>query len=76
MMSDPALRGQRIGARLLAAIDADLRDRCVPLSLLETGRDQAEALRLYRAAGWLERAPFGGCPDNGLSTFMHKQRSA
>jgi putative acetyltransferase len=50
---------------------ANVRDG-IPQALLETGRDQAEALRLYRRAGYAVRGPFGGYPDNGLSVFMDK----
>lgn len=73
MMVDPAHRGRRIGAHLLAAIEAGLRDDGIALALLETGRDQHEALRLYERAGYTRRGAFGGYPDNGLSVFLHKR---
>lgn len=73
MMVDPAHRGRRIGARLLATIEAGLRDDGIALALLETGRDQHAALRLYERAGYTRRRAFGGYPDNGLSVFMHKR---
>jgi len=68
----PAQRGQRIADALLAQLEAGLRSDGIPQALLETGRDQAEALRLYRRAGYAVRGPFGGYPDNGLSVFMDK----
>jgi putative acetyltransferase len=72
MMVRPAARGQRIGARLLAALEDAARERGLPLGLLETGRDQLEAVRLYERAGYTLHGAFGGYPDNGLSLFYAK----
>ena len=72
MYVDPALRGRRLGVQLLRAIEDDLRDSGQALALLETGSDQAEAVRLYQRAGYTQRGPFGGYPDNGLSVFYGK----
>jgi putative acetyltransferase len=72
MYVSPAQRGQRIAEQLLAALEASLREQGIGSALLETGRDQAEALALYRRCGYEERTPFGGYPDNGLSVFMTK----
>ena len=73
MYVDPALRGRRLGARMLAALEDAARAQGLALSLLETGRDQHEAVRLYERAGYVWRGPFGGYPDNGLSVFMAKK---
>jgi putative acetyltransferase len=73
MMVRPAARGQRIGAQLLAALEDAARGRGLALALLETGRDQLEALRLYQRAGYAPRGAFGGYPDNGLSLFLAKE---
>lgn len=72
MYVDPACRGKRLGVRLLQAIEQDLRDSGRALALLETGSDQTEAVRLYERAGYTQRGPFGGYPDNGLSVFYGK----
>ena len=72
MYVDPAQRGQRIGVRLLAALEEAMRGRGVTLALLETGEDQSEAIRLYQHGGYTRRGPFGGYPDNGLSLFYEK----
>ena len=72
MYVDPARRGQRIGARLLDALEGELRAAGVALALLETGRDQLEAVRLYERHGYRRRGAFAGYPDNGLSLFMEK----
>jgi putative acetyltransferase len=72
MYVDPALRGQRIGERLLAALERALQQRGVDRALLETGAAQHAAVRLYERCGYLRRGAFGGYPDNGLSLFMQK----
>ena len=73
MYVDPMLRGQRLGSRLITVLEATLRAQRLPLALLETGRDQREAVRLYERCGYSYRGPFGGYPDNGLSVFMQKR---
>ena len=75
MLVDPRLRGQRIGARLLQALEALLRADRIELALLETGARQTEAVRLYERSGYRRRATFGGYPDNGLSVFYEKSLS-
>ncbi len=72
MYVDPSRRGRRLGARLLDALEDRLRRDGYRLALLETGRDQAEAVKRYQRAGYAPRGPFGGYPDNGLSLFMAK----
>ncbi|MCA3240981.1 MAG: GNAT family N-acetyltransferase [Rubrivivax sp.] len=72
MYVDPSRRGRRLGAQLLDAAEARLRRDGYRLALLETGRDQTEALKRYASAGYAPCAPFGGYPDNGLSLFLGK----
>ncbi len=72
MVVDGAARGLRIGARLLRSLEGVLYADGIRLALLETGRDQAEAVHLYERAGYQLRGPFGGYPDNGLSLFYAK----
>ncbi len=72
MFVHPARRGARIGARLLATLEDTLRREACGLALLETGREQTAAVRLYQRRGYAERGPFGGYPDNGLSVFFGK----
>jgi len=76
MYVDPALRGQRLGARMVVALEEALRLQGVTLALLETGRDQHEAIRLYERQGYTRRGPFGGYADNGLSLFYLKRIAA
>jgi len=72
MYVDPVHRGRRLGVRLLDTLEADMRNAGLALALLETGRDQSEAVRLYERRGYGRRGPFGGYPDNGLSLFLGK----
>jgi putative acetyltransferase len=73
MVVDPARRGERIGARILQALEDRLRAEGYTQALLETGRAQTEAVKLYERCGYAERGPFGGYPDNGLSAFYGKR---
>jgi putative acetyltransferase len=73
MMVDPGRRGRGIGMRLLQALENVLLEQHVDLALLETGRDQTDAVRLYERCGYERRAAFGGYPDNGLSAFYGKR---
>ncbi len=73
MWADPGARGQGVGRRLLAALEAVARDEGVAVVRLETGNRQPQALRLYRTAGYVERAPFGAYADDPLSVFMEKR---
>ncbi len=72
MVVAPARRGQGIAARLLATLEQDICAAGLRLALLETGRHQAEAVKLYERCGYALRGPFGGYPDNGLSAFYGK----
>jgi putative acetyltransferase len=71
----PACRGQRLGRRLIETLEQVLQEEGLGLALLETGRDQHEAVRLYERCGYRVRPAFGGYPDNGLSLFMQKALS-
>ena len=73
MFVHPAARGQRIAQRMLAQLEERLKTDGVLLALLETGRDQLEAVRLYERSGYVLRGAFGGYPDNGLSLFYEKR---
>lgn len=76
MYVDPALRGQQIAAQMVSVLEDALCRQGLTLALLETGRDQREAIRLYERCGYTRRGPFGGYDDNGLSLFMAKRLSA
>ncbi|HET9821131.1 MAG TPA: GNAT family N-acetyltransferase [Burkholderiaceae bacterium] len=76
MYVTPGLRGGRLGRRLVESLELAAREEGLTLALLETGRDQHEAVRLYERCGYVARAAFGGYPDNGLSLFMQKSLRA
>ena len=73
MVVVPALRGQGVGAALLAEIVTRARAAGFASLKLETGVEQPEALGLYRRAGFVEIAPFGDYPNDPLSIFMEKR---
>lgn len=74
MFTDPAVRGQRVGSLLLAAIEQLATERKVTTLMLETGTGDgmAEAHRLYTRAGFAVRGPFLDYPDSEWSAFFEK----
>jgi len=68
----PEARGRRLGERLLRCLEDEARREGLRCLRLETGVHQAAALALYRAAGYVERAPFGEYEPDPLSIFMEK----
>ncbi|MGH7368189.1 MAG: GNAT family N-acetyltransferase [Candidatus Rokuibacteriota bacterium] len=68
----PEARGLRLGRRLLDRIEEEARRERLGCLRLETGIHQAEALGLYRAAGYAERGAFGEYKPDPLSVFMEK----
>jgi putative acetyltransferase len=73
MVVTPEARGQGVGARLLEQLEQIAVGDGIALALLETGRDQLEAVRLYERLGYRPCGPFAGYPDNGLSVFYAKR---
>ena len=76
MFVSPAQRGARIGARLLEQLEATLKAQGIDRALMETGEELAQATRMYRAGGYVERGEFGEYPDNGSSLFLEKRWTA
>jgi putative acetyltransferase len=75
MVVRPDRRGRGIGGRVLAALEAIASDAGLPLLRLETGIHNAEALALYRGAGFVECETFGDYKVDALSVFMEKRVS-
>ena len=73
MWVDPAARGQKAGAKILAALEAVARADGLMALRLETGISQPEALALYRKSGFEVREPFGAYKPDPLSVFMEKR---
>ena len=69
----PDQRGRGIGRRVLSELEGLARTARLPLLRLETGIHNAEALALYRGAGFIERGPFGDYAPDPLSVFMEKR---
>lgn len=72
MYTDPAVRGQRVGSQLLAAIVELARAKQIRTLMLETGTGEgmAEAHRLYARSGFKARGPFLDYPDSEWSAFF------
>ena len=58
----PSARGLGLGRRLLAELEARAAGHGVTMLRLETNRTLAEAISLYRAAGYREVAAFNDEP--------------
>ena len=73
MFVRPEQRGRGIGKRVLAELEAMARKARSPLLRLETGIHNADAIALYRSAGFVECAAFGDYKPDPLSVFMEKR---
>lgn len=69
----PEARGDGVGRRLLATLEAAARSEGLARLTLETGIAQPEALGLYRSAGFVEGTPFGEYRADPLSLFLYKR---
>ena len=69
----PQYRGRGISRAIMELLERHLIEHGVPLSRLEMGALQPEALGLYRRLGYLEREPFGKYQPDPLSLFMEKR---
>ncbi|EJR0235419.1 GNAT family N-acetyltransferase [Enterobacter hormaechei] len=69
---DPTHRGQRLGDKLLAALEDEALSRCCHTVRLETGIKQHAAIRLYQQCGYERRAAFAPYNEDPLSLFMEK----
>ncbi|HEY7381938.1 MAG TPA: bifunctional helix-turn-helix transcriptional regulator/GNAT family N-acetyltransferase [Gaiella sp.] len=58
----PAARGLGLGRRLLHELERRARERGATVARLETNGTLAEAISLYRSAGYVEVAPFNDEP--------------
>jgi putative acetyltransferase len=68
----PEARGMGVGKQILHCIEEQANTEGLSFLRLETGIYQPEALTLYRAAGFVERGPFGHYGPDPLSVFMEK----
>jgi putative acetyltransferase len=78
MYTDPAMRGRRIGAALLDAIETRAHALGIERLVLETGVGEglASAVRLYQNHGFTECGAVLDYPESGYSRFFEKKLSA
>jgi GNAT superfamily N-acetyltransferase len=69
----PGFRGHGIARRILAALESRARELGHTTLRLETGREQPEAICLYKSSGYREIAAFGEYADNTFSVCFEKQ---
>jgi len=72
MYVDPAVRGRRVGRRILDASEAESRQLGARRIVLETGPRQPEAIALYAHAGFSEIPLYGEYIGSLFSVCMAK----
>lgn len=65
MYVDPSVRGAGLARRLLTALEEAGVTLGAGVARLDTGRDMAPAVGLYRATGYVEIEDYNGNPDAG-----------
>jgi GNAT superfamily N-acetyltransferase len=65
MYVDPSARGGGLARRLVARLEAEARELGATVVRLDTGRDMAPAVALYRSSGYREVEDYNGNPDAG-----------
>lgn len=65
MYVDPSARGAGLARRLLTALEEAGSALGARVARLDTGRDMAPAVGLYRATGYMEIEDYNGNPDAG-----------
>jgi putative acetyltransferase len=65
-------RRQKVGVRLLEALEQEARALGLRRILLETRNRQHAALQLFRSHGYYDREPFGGYSNDPASVFLEK----
>lgn len=65
MYVDPSARGAGLARRLLVDLEAAAGELGARVARLDTGRDMAPAVALYRRTGYVEIDDYNGNPDAG-----------
>lgn len=65
MYVDPSARGGGLARRLVARLEAEAVALGASVARLDTGRDMAPAVALYRSSGYREVEDYNGNPDAG-----------
>lgn len=77
MYTAPDLRGQRVGAALLARIESLAREKGIARLVLETGDvpEMMESWRLYERGGFTQCGAVLGYPTSAYNRFYEKRLS-
>ncbi len=77
MFTRPEVRGQRVGAALLSAVETLAREKGIAVLKLETGEGEGfvPAHRVYVKGGFTRCGAFLDYPDSGYSAFFEKRLS-
>ena len=75
MFTLPAVRGKRVGARILERIEVLARDKAISRLVLETGEAAGfePAYRVYERGGFARCGAVLDYPDSGFSRFYEKK---
>ena len=65
MYVDPSARGLGLARQLLVSLEAAAVGLGAKVARLDTGRDMASAVGLYRTGGYVEIDDYNGNPDAG-----------
>ena len=65
MYVDPSARGAGLARRLVARLESEATALGATVVRLDTGRDMAPAIALYRSSGYREVDDYNGNPDAG-----------
>ena len=65
-------RGRGLARALLAELERTAAEAGCDVMVLEAGRNQPEALELYRSAGYADIPPYGHYVDSDLSVHLAK----
>lgn len=75
MYVEPRTRRQGVGQLLLSALESDAHQHGVRRMILSTGGMQTAAIGLYRAAGYVDIAPFGHYLDSDGAVHLGRELS-
>lgn len=73
MYVSPTARGHGLAKKMLTYLEQKVFAKGIPLTRLETGIHQTEAIGLYERLGYRQIGPFGDYQEDPLSIFMEKR---
>jgi putative acetyltransferase len=72
MYMKPSYRGKRLASTVLGELEAWAREKGARAMVLETGKNQPEAIRLYEKSGFVRVPNYGEYAGNAESICMSK----